>query len=127
MGSMVPMGDGNSGLAKLRRGWLGRTHAVGMLLEPVPWASSAGAGAGAPGTGLTAATCSVGGAEELGRRGAACWAGGGCWSRRLVDGSDRAAEGGERGGGGEDFQLVTNPSPDGQRAPPNVRPLGSFL
>lgn len=75
LGSMVPMAEGNSGLVKLRRGWLGRTHAVGMVLPLAAWASSAGAGttgAGAPGTGLTTGTCSVGGTEELGRRGAGC-------------------------------------------------------
>lgn len=94
LGSMVPMGGGSRGLVKLLSGWVGRTQAVGMV-RPLPaWASSAAAVAiaGAPGTGPTPGTCSPGGAEEPGRRGAVCWGGGCCWRRGLVEVSEGIAE-----------------------------------
>lgn len=102
LGSMVPMGGGSSGLVKLRRGWVGRTQAVGMVRPLAAWASSAAAaatGTGAPGTGPTPGTCSPGGAEEPGRRGGGCWAAGCCWRRGLVEESEGIAE--EEGGGDE--------------------------
>lgn len=90
------MGGGSSGLVKLRSGWVGRTQAVGMVRPFPAWASSAAAAAttvaGAPGTGPTPGTCSVGGAEEPGRRGVACWGGGCCWRRGFVEVSVGIAE-----------------------------------
>lgn len=90
-GSMVPMGGGSNGLVKLRRGWVGRTQAVGMVRLPPACASSAAAEEGAPGTGPTGGTSSPGGAEEPGSRGAGCWAAGCCWRRGLLVASDDRA------------------------------------
>ncbi|KAK5901355.1 hypothetical protein CgunFtcFv8_026236 [Champsocephalus gunnari] len=74
-GSMVPMGGGSSGLVKLRRGWVGRTQAVGMV-RPLPvWTSSGAAAAGAPRMATTPGTWSPGGAEDPGRSGATGWGG----------------------------------------------------
>lgn len=96
---MVLIGGGSSGLVKLRSGWVGRTHAVGMVRPPLAWASSAAAPAtavGAPGTGP--GMWSPGGAEDPGRSGAACWVWGCCWRRVLMDDSEGIAEGDMRGG-----------------------------
>lgn len=100
-GSMLPMGGGSRGLVKLRRGWVGRTQAVGMLRLLPAWTSSEAAAEeedddeGAPGTGPTGGTRSPAGAEEPGRRGAVCWGGGCCWRRGLVEASDDITEEGE--------------------------------
>lgn len=95
LGSMVPIGGGSSGLVKLRRGWVGRTQAVGMLRPPPVGASSeATVVAGAPGTGPTVGMSSPVGAEEPGRWGTVCWGGGCCWRRGLVEESEDITEGG---------------------------------
>lgn len=99
LGSMVPMGGGSKGLVKLRSGWVGLTHAVGMVRPAPAWASSAAAAAaatvteaGAPGTGPTPGTCSPVGIEEPGRRGGgACCVGGCCCRRGLVEESEGIA------------------------------------